>query len=285
MPTPDAPPGASASEGAGPARDEVGRGPATTDVGSGTRIEGLRGLRVLVPRGGPWGEDVAGRLRRLGAEPVVVPLIAFAPPEDTAPLDAAIANVRLGRFDWLVVTSATTVDALVRRRAVLPPTTHVAAVGAATRAACERAGLVVDLVPSTDHSARGLADELPGDAGRVLLPQSDLADPGLARALAARGAEVTTVIAYRTVAAVVDEAVRADVAAGRIGAILVTSGSVARQVAGQLAPLPPGTLVACLGPNTATEAAAAGLRVDVIAPDRSIPSLLAALGAHVAAAR
>jgi uroporphyrinogen-III synthase len=244
---------------------------------------GLHGLRVLVPRGGPWGEDVAARLRRLGAEPVVVPLIAFAPPEDAAPLDAAIADLRLGGFDWLVVTSATTVDALVARGAVVPPATRVAAVGAATRAACERAGLAVDLVPSADHSALGLADELPADAGRVLLPQSDLADPGLARALAARGALVTAAVAYRTVAAAVDDAVRADVAAGRIGAILVTSGSVARQVAAQLAPLPPGTLVACLGPNTATEAEAAGLHVDVIAPDRSIPSLLTALATQAAA--
>ncbi len=246
---------------------------------------GLPGLRVLVPRGGPWGADVADRLRRLGAEPVVAPLLAFAPPEDAAPLDAAIADLRVGRFDWLVVTSATTVDALVGRGAVVPPVTRVAAVGAATRAACQRAGLAVDLVPGSDHSALGLADELPADAGRVLLPQSDLADPELARVLAGKGAAVRAVVAYRTVTVVADESVRADVAAGAIGAILVTSGSVARQVAAQLAPLPPATLVACLGPRTAAEATAAGLPVSLVAPDRTIPSLLAALAAHVVAAR
>jgi len=259
----------------------------------------LQGLRVLVPRGGPWGEDVADRLRGLGAEPLVVPLVAFAPPEDAVPLDAALDRLRRGAYDWLVVTSATTVDALVERGvtvpratptaavdaphgrgATLPPSTRVAAVGAATRAACERAGIVVDLVPEADHSAIGLAAALPDDAGHVLLPQSDLADPGLARALRSRGADVDAVVAYRTVPVTADPAVRAAVRRGDVGAVLVTSGSVARQVAAQLGPLPATTLVACLGPRTATDAAAAGLHVDVIAPDRTLPALLTALATH-----
>ena len=256
--------------------------PAATNPGPAPARHGLDGLRVLVPRGGPWGESVAADLRARGAEPLVVPLIGFAPPEDPAPLDAAIEDLRRGGYAWLVVTSATTVDALLERGATVPPGARVAAVGAATRAACERAGIAVDLVPASDHSALGLADALPDDSGRVLLPQSDLADPGLGRALAARGADVHAVVAYRTVAAVVDDTVRAEVAAGRIAAVLVTSGSVARQVAAQLAPLSPGTVVACLGPRTATEAAAAGLHVDVIAPDRTVPALLDALAAHAA---
>ena len=255
----------------------------------------LQGLCVLVPRGGPWGEDVADRLRHLGAEPLVVPLVAFAPPEDAAPLDAALDRLRRGAYDWLVVTSATTVDALVEHGATVPPATptaafdtphgippitRVAAVGAATRAACERAGMVVALVPEADHSALGLAAALPDDAGHVLLPQSDLADPGLARGLRSRGVDVDAVVAYRTVPAAVDPAVRAAVRSGEVGAVLVTSGSVARQVAVQLGPLPATTLVACLGPRTAADAAAAGLHVDVIAPDRTLPALLAALAAH-----
>lgn len=278
----------------------------------------LQGLCVLVPRGGPWGEDAADRLRHLGAEPLVVPLVAFAPPEDAAPLDAALDRLRRGAYDWLVVTSATTVDALVERgvttapgipvtavdsaverdsdnapgppvtevetsverRPPVPPGTRVAAVGAATRAACERAGMVVALVPEADHSALGLAAALPDDAGHVLLPQSDLADPGLARGLRSRGVDVDAVVAYRTVPAAVDPTVRAAVRRGDVGAVLVTSGSVARQVAVQLGPLPATTLVACLGPRTAADAAAAGLHVDVIAPDRTLPALLAALAAH-----
>ncbi len=249
--------------------------------GDGPDTGGLSGLRVLVPRGGAWGQDVAAQLRRLGAEPVIAALVAFAPPDDPAPLDAAIRDLGLGRFDWLVLTSATTVDALVTRGATVPPDTTVAAVGAATRAACERTGIVVGLVPSDDHSAAGLAAALPA-AGRVLLPQSDLADPALARALSARGSDVRAVVAYRTVPVAVDPAVRDAAREGRLDAVLVTSGSVARQVAAQLSPLPVGTLVACLGPRTATAAEAAGLRVAVVARDRTVAALVDALAARVA---
>ncbi|MGH3703676.1 MAG: uroporphyrinogen-III synthase, partial [Agromyces sp.] len=35
----------------------------------------LAGWRVLVPRGGPWGDGVAAALRARGASPVVAPLI------------------------------------------------------------------------------------------------------------------------------------------------------------------------------------------------------------------
>ena len=59
--------------------------------------------------------------------------------------------------------------------------------------------------------------------------------------------------------------------------ILVTSGSVARQVAAQLAPLPPGTRVACIGERTAAEARAAGLPVDAIAAQTTLESLVDAL--------
>lgn len=244
-------------------------------------VTALHGLRVLVPRGGAWGEAVAGHLRARGAEPLVVPLVAFAPPDDPAALAAAVDTLRRGGFDWLLVTSATTVDALVARGATVPLGTKVGAVGAATRTALERAGIGVDLVPSSDGSALGLVGELPGDPGRVLLPQSDLADATAADALAARGARVTAVVAYRTVAVPVDAATRAAVTAGRLDAVLVTSGSVARQVAEQLGPLPPETLVACLGPRTAAEAEAVGLAVAVVAPERSVAALLDAL-AHVA---
>ncbi|MET0296272.1 MAG: uroporphyrinogen-III synthase, partial [Microbacterium sp.] len=50
----------------------------------------LAGWRVLVPRGGPWGDGVAATLRRQGAIPVIAPLINFAPTNDQATLDEAL---------------------------------------------------------------------------------------------------------------------------------------------------------------------------------------------------
>src|SRR5690606_31606298 len=92
--------------------------------------------------------------------------------------------------------------------------------------------------------------------------------------------DVVFVSAYRTVGVPVDSEVAAAVASGEITAILVSSGSVARQIAQQLAPVPRETVVACIGPRTAYDARAAGLTVDVIAEQRSADSLVQALVEH-----
>ena len=97
-------------------------------------------------------------------------------------------------------------------------------------------------MPEDDNSARGLVKEWPADeiAGRVLVPQSDIAEPTLVAGLSSAGFDAEFVAAYRTVGVPVDAEVKTDVADGSIGVVLVTSGSVARQIAAQLAPLPDG---------------------------------------------
>ena len=239
----------------------------------------LAGWRVLVPRGGKWGDGVAASLRSFGAVPVIAPLINFAASDDEAGLAVALAELQSGAFDWIVVTSATTVDVLMSQNVVIPSDTRIAAVGETTGAALALAGYRVDFVPEADNSARGLVKEWPhGDiSGRVLVPQSDIAEPTLVSGLTALGLAVEFVSAYRTVGVPVTDHVRADVADGRIAAILVSSGSVARQIALQLAPLPVSTVVACIGPRTAYDARAAGLVVNVIAESRSAASLVESL--------
>jgi uroporphyrinogen-III synthase len=195
--------------------------------------------------------------------PVIVPLIAY---EAGEPMPEGLAR---GDYDWLVVTSARTVEAL----GPVAASTKVIAVGEATAAALRAASVSVHVVPR-DTSAAGIADEWPGtaDETRVLLPQSDLADRALASSLEGRGLVVRSVVAYRTVAVAVPPEGRTPV-----DWILVTSGSVARQVAAQLAPLPPGTRVACIGERTAAETRAAGLPVHAVAAERTLESLIAAL--------
>jgi len=242
----------------------------------------LSGWRVLVPRGGKWGDGVSAHLRSYGAVPVIAPMINFASTDDEPALTSAFKRLEDGSFDWLVITSATTVDVLVSQRVRLPDSTQVAAVGETTAAALTLAGYRVDFVPENDNSARGMVKEWSaGDSGRVLIPHSDLAEPTLVAGLAERGLEVEYVAAYRTVGVPVTDAVSADVASGRIGAILVTSGSVARQIAAQLAPLPEHTVVACIGPRTAFDARDAGLNVHVIAEARSADALVEALADYV----
>lgn len=260
----------------------------------------LTGWRVLIPRGGAWGEEVAASLRLHGAEPVIAPMIEFLPPHEPESLTAALDRLEAGRFDWLVVTSATTVAELARREVALPKNTRVAAVGDTTAAQLAVAGYRIDFVPQTDHSARGLVagwPQLTGpdagspDAGppdaptRVLIPQSDLAGPSLATGLRSLSFEVETVTAYRNVPVLVAEGTVSDVRAGRIHALLVTSGSVARQVGDQLGPVPMSTCIACIGEFTANDAQAAGLRVDMVAHERTGASLVDSLAEYARAGK
>lgn len=242
----------------------------------------LAGWRVLVPRGGPWGDSVAADLRERGASPVVAAMINFAPTDDAAALQQAFSALAAGQFDWMTITSATTVDVLSAWHAVVPASTRIAAVGETTAAALIAAGYKVDLVPADDNSARGLLAEWKAATRgvvplRILTLRSEIAKPLLTEGLKRIGHDVSSVVAYRTVGVPVRDQVVSDVAQGRIHAILVTSGSVAAQVQSQLGPVPEGTVVAAIGPRTAKDAKSLGLRVDVVATQRSASSLIDAI--------
>lgn len=242
-------------------------------------IKPLLGWRVLVPRGGKWGDGISAQLRALGAQPVIAPLINFAGTRDPQQLAAAFRRLQAGDYRWLVVTSATTVDVLMGHGVRVGAETRIAAVGETTANALQLAGYHVDFVPG-DHSARGLLKEWPDTDGPVLIPQSEIAEPTLVAGLAERGIDAHFVGAYRTVGVPAPAQVVADVAEQRIRGILVSSGSVARQISEQFSPLPPDTAVVCIGPRTAYDARAAGLTVHRIAEERSSASLVRALAEY-----
>ena len=147
----------------------------------------LQGKRIADTRAAERAEGLASALRAEGAEVSICPTIAYAPPEDPAPLEAALHQI--DRYDWVVFTSAAAVDALAERGA-LPPPAHVrvAAVGKATAASIEARGRRVDLIPA-EQNAEGLLAALHDVAGkRFLLPVADIARDALAAGLRARGA-------------------------------------------------------------------------------------------------
>jgi uroporphyrinogen-III synthase len=240
----------------------------------------LTGWRVLVPRGGPWGDGVAASLRKQGAVPVVAPLINFGPTNDQAALDAALEQLAAGAFDWLTITSATTVDVLFAHRAVVPKKTKIAAVGETTAAALQAAGYDVSLVPDEDNSAEGMAAKLIAlepEPRRILTLRSEIAKPVLTQSLIKAGHDVESIVAYRTVGVPVTERIRRDVESGRINAILITSGSVAEQVREQFPNIPDETLLAAIGPRTASDARRAGLSIQVVADKQTVDALIDAV--------
>ena len=77
----------------------------------------LAGMRVLVTRASHQAGKLSEGLRALGAVPVEVPLLEIQPPADFAPLDRALRE--LDSYDWLILTSANTVQSLQQRTQTL----------------------------------------------------------------------------------------------------------------------------------------------------------------------
>lgn len=248
------------------------------------RAASLPGRRVLVPRGGELGHRLAALLAARGYDPVVAPVIDFAPPVDPAPLNAALVRLAAGHYDWLAVTSATTVPSLAG--ILVPATTRVAAVGSGTASALTNAGIRVDFVPPHDHSAIGMLADWPAGGSRVLIAQSEIAATTLADGLRTRGLSVDAVTAYRTVSVELGPDVVAVASAGGLDAVVLTSGSVAREIARQFAAAPKAlhtTAMICMGEPTAIAARASGLPVAAIATHSSAEGLVGAVDSVLAA--
>jgi uroporphyrinogen-III synthase len=248
----------------------------------------LAGMRVLVPRRTDGPDPLVIAAAAAGAEPVVVELIATVPPEDLTGLDDRLRALGSGYYAWLVLTSAAAVPVLLDRAgilgtdlATLTSRTRVAGVGPATARALRAAGAQVTHTPNGASSAAALLSTWPAagpDGGRILLPHGDLAAATLADGLRARGWQVDEVVAYRTVPGPPPDArTAAAYAAGDLGAVLLTSGSTARNLVDLLGPPPATTVVCCIGESTAEVARRVGLRVGAVATEQTPAGLVAAL--------
>jgi uroporphyrinogen-III synthase len=244
----------------------------------------LAGRRVLVPRGGAWGVRVSALVEERGASAVIAPIIETRPPNDHDALVGFITALGAGRYSWLFITSSASVDVLRDHRVVVPASTSIAAVGESTRDALENAGYSVAFVPAGPSSSQALVDqwnlghrEVP--AQNVLVMRSDLASATVSDELALAGHSVDVCIAYRTVGIDLTTGMHRELMADSFDAVLVTSRSVAMELARQLRVLPSATLFACLGPATAAEAARLGLSPLVTAAEQSVGGLLDAIEA------
>jgi uroporphyrinogen III methyltransferase/synthase len=252
----------------------------------------LFGRRVVVTRPREQAGELAGALEDAGAEAVLFPTIAIAPPLDPDGLERAAAAART--YDWLIFTSANGVRAFFARfvaqgRDVRElATVRLAAIGPETAAELERRMLRPAVVPR-EYRAEGLAAALAGEdlrGRRVLLPRAAGARAVLPDTLAARGATVDEVIAYRAIPPPDADVsgLRAALTAGSLDALTFTSSSTVRHfvelVGRDVVTMLGRTVVACIGPVTAASARELGLPVHVCPADYTAAALATALVEH-----
>ena len=251
----------------------------------------LWGKRVLVTRSRTQASRLIELLIDLGAEAVELPSIEIGPLDDYEELDQALASAADVTERWMIFASVNSVEYVWERLRALGKDARyfagatVGAIGPATAQALLERGIEPDFIPKRSVSEEVIA-ELSGLDwhGRLaLLPGSAIGRDALATGLAALGADVRLVPAYRNARPEgIEEKARAAFERG-IDVITFTSSSTVRNllsILGDERALLKSSAIACIGPITAATAEEMGLTVDIIAAEHNVEGLADALARH-----
>jgi uroporphyrinogen III methyltransferase/synthase len=243
----------------------------------------LHGVKIAVTRAREQASRLAERLRGLGAEVIVAPVIS------THTLAGPLPE--LDRYDLICFTSPTGVEALFERldaegldSRAFPSRaqTRIAAIGPATARALRQRGILTDVMPAK-AVGEALAEALGGvPVTRALVARAREARDVVPDALRERGAEVDVVPVYETVVEELNQEQVADVGAADF--ITFTSASTVRNflasIGGADAWLTRGQSrprIVSIGPVTSDELRRHGLEPDIEAHEHDIDGLIAAI--------
>jgi uroporphyrinogen III methyltransferase/synthase len=253
----------------------------------------LFGRRILITRPREQATEFVELVESMGAEAIEAPMIRIVPPDDYGPLDEACA--RAGTFDWIIFSSTNAVDPFIDRLLRTPHDLRelkgvkLCVVGPAAADRLARYGLKVDLMPSeyrADAILHALAETGDMRGLQILLPRADIGRELLAEGLRKQAAEVTEVVAYRTLVAEPQREGEPDIyrmlLERRIDVVTFTSASAVRHFVDVLGPEPAAdllrtTVVASIGPVTAEAAAQYNIQTKVVPAQSTIPALVDAI--------
>ncbi len=248
----------------------------------------LFGRRIVVTRSREAGASFARELRALGADAIEFPTIETARPASYAALDKAIDEI--GRFDWIIFTSATGVDSFIARMKTLRRDIRsigrasLCAIGPATAARLDQYALLVAATPA-EYRAESIVPAIGADriaGASILIPRAQVAREVLPAMLRESGArEVVVAPAYRTVkpkvAAV--ERMRSLIEARQIDLVTFTSSSTVTNFCRMVGAVE-GLKAGVIGPITAQSARQRGFDVAVCPEQYTAPALIAAIRRH-----
>jgi len=247
----------------------------------------LFGKRVLVTRARSQASVLSRMLAERGAEAVELPVIEACDLMDTTELDSAVSSLR--DYQWVLFTSVNGVDAFWQRMRAMGRDARwfekikIGAIGPATTERLQDIGLYPDYISqefTSESMLQGLAEL--GVAGcRILLPRSDIAPRELIEGLIKLGADPFEVTAYITSeSGDSSSSAKQMLVNGEIDVITFTSSStvtnLVKRIDGNINVINRAK-IACIGPMTASAGAKAGLRVDIMVQEHTIPGLVSAI--------
>lgn len=221
-------------------------------------------MRVLNTRPHEQAAELSRQLRSAGFEVVEAPAIAIQPAWQPDELACVREDIAAGRFEWVVLASANAgrgLESDLARANVLCGTATARALHL-DALTLERfsAAAALEVLRSRVHSGM-----------RVLVPRAAEGRDELIDGLRDLGVDIFAPVAYRTVA---DTAAAEQLRAGGTDVVTLCSPSAVASVAQAV---PPNVQVVCLGQTTADAARALGLRVNAVARQTSMASLVKAI--------
>lgn len=226
-------------------------------------------------------EIFINKLKDLGANPIVFPVIEIVPPVDYTEMDEKINA--LDEYDWLVLTSVNGanffIDRILKLADNLKVLDHlkIAVVGSITEEELIKKGLKVAFVPSK-YVADTIGEELPINKGdKILFPRSTIARKKVINRLKERGAIIDELAAYQTQTCIHDALKMKEILAKQIDFITFTSASCVNGLRQNLKKHSVENLpgrIACIGPITKKAAEKHAFQVNIMAEPYTVDGLI-----------
>jgi len=260
----------------------------------------LFGRRIVVTRSRERARDLSDRLESLGAQALHAPTFRLVAPDDPEAIERAVASVQ--QFGWVVCESANSAHRFLKtllngaRDMRALGGVRVAAIGPSTADQFRAVGLLPDAVileVGIEATCQAIAEYGPIAGSRMLVirpeherPEREIEPQGLTAELRRQGAEVQDVVAYRTEREAPESKAAQELyrqlLEGRVDAVTFTSPTAVQRFVDLIGPeqaadLLNTTVVAAIGPVTATAAQALGVKAPVVASTYTVDGLVEVL--------
>ncbi|MCP4253658.1 MAG: uroporphyrinogen-III C-methyltransferase [Candidatus Scalindua sp.] len=250
----------------------------------------LFGKTIIVTRSRDQASVFSDQLIELGANVLEYPTINITDPDDFGPLDKELEN--LDSTDWLIFTSVNGVDAFFNRIFELGRDVRdlkgvkICSIGPSTTERIKGFHVSIDCQPpkyvaESVVEALKKVEEIKGK--RFLMPRTDIARSYIPEELEKLGAEVSDIVAYKTVLATDGDNIVLDkLKDGEVDIVTFTSASTVKnfvKIIGEenMSAFKNNVQFASIGPITNESAEEMDIEISIKAEEYTIPGLVQAI--------